>query len=601
MASPLLLTLRDAEVTFGGSPVFSNISLNVGVGDKACLVGRNGCGKSTLLKVLADEIALDHGDRFVQPNTRAIYLPQDPRLEGGVSVRDYASLDLGHEADLHRVDTVLDALKIDGDRDIGTLSGGEGRRAALARALAAEPDLLLMDEPTNHLDLPAIQWLEDELANFAGTLIMVSHDRTFLRKLTNRIFWMNRGEMRQRDEGFAAFEKWSEEVQAEEEAEMNRLNVQLKEENHWLQRGVTARRKRNMGRMRKLYDIRQKRAEMAAALKDRSAKLAAESGEASGKVVIEAKDVKKAYGGTPIINGFSCKILRGDRVGILGPNGAGKTTLLKLLTGKMEADEGEVRLGSNLTPAYFDQHRAALNPEDTLWEAMCETGGDYVDVRGRQQHVVGYLRDFLFEERQARAPVSTLSGGERNRLLLAKLLAKPSNLLILDEPTNDLDMETLDLLQEVLDDYDGTLLVVSHDRDFLDRLVTSTIAVEGKGDVREYVGGYEDYLRQRKQNEATQPTKKKEKAVKPKNDRKAGKLGYKDQRELDSLPRKMDDLRARIEKLEEKMHDADFYSRDPDGFQKTSDTLEAAQSELEAAEERWLELEMLQEELSATS
>jgi len=599
--APPILTLKDITLTWGGDPLFSGVSLTIDEGDRACLVGRNGCGKSTLLKIIAGIIEADSGERTTQTGLKVAYLPQDPPMVPGKAVADFVAEGLNGPDETHRVDYMLHALKLDGTRDLGTLSGGEGRRAAIAQTLVSQPDLLLLDEPTNHLDLPTILWLEDELARFPGAIVAISHDRAFLNKLTRSTLWLDRGTVRQRAEGFTSFEAWTNEVMEAEESEINRLNVKLKEETRWLHRGVTARRKRNMGRLRALYDLREKRAAMLAN-KDGSVKMTLDKGEKSGKRVIEAENISKSYDGKPIITDFSTRIIRGDRIGLLGPNGAGKTTLLKMLVGNLAPDSGEVTLGTNLEIAFFDQRRETLRDTDTLWEALCETGGDHVTVGGRPRHVVSYLKDFLFDDRQVRAPVSTLSGGERNRLLLAKLLTKPSNLLVLDEPTNDLDMDTLDLLQELLGDYEGTLLVVSHDRDFLDRLVTSVIAVEGDGVAEEYVGGYSDYLRKIEQDgQILTPEPAKEKpAPKPKEERpkKQSKLSYKDQRELDGLPDKIAKLEEEISDLEKTLHDPDLFTKNPDKFQKATDRLAAAQAELEQAEERWLELEALKEELA---
>jgi len=600
MPAPIL-TLKDISLTWGGEPLFSGVSLTIDEGDRACLVGRNGCGKSTLMKIIAGIIEFDDGERSVQSGLKAAYLPQDPPMAPGKPVADFVAEGLNGPDETHRVEYMLHALNLDGTRDLGTLSGGEGRRAAIAQALVSEPDLLLLDEPTNHLDLPTILWLEDELSRFKGAIVTISHDRAFLNKLTRSTLWLDRGQVRQRAEGFESFEKWTNEVMGAEEAEINRMNVKLKEETRWLHRGVTARRKRNMGRLRALYELRENRSAMLAN-KDGSVKMTMEKGEKSGKRVIEAEHISKSYDGQPVISDFSTRIMRGDRIGLLGPNGAGKTTLLKMLVGELTPDSGEVTLGTNLEIAVFDQRRASLRDDDTLWEALCETGGDHVTVGGKPRHVVSYLRDFLFDERQARAPVSTLSGGERNRLLLAKLLTKPSNLLVLDEPTNDLDMDTLDLLLELLGDYEGTLLIVSHDRDFLDRLVTSVIAVEGEGHAEEYVGGYSDYLRKISENASpAQPEPTKEKpAAKPKEakPKKQSKLSYKDQRELDGLPDKMAKLEDEIGALEVTLHDPDLFTKNPDKFQKATDRLSNAQAELAQAEERWLELEALKEELA---
>ncbi|CAA7615547.1 ATP-binding cassette domain-containing protein [Magnetospirillum sp. SS-4] len=600
MASPPLLALKDVRLTFGGKPLFEGVTTWIGRGDKTCLVGRNGSGKSTLLKVMAGDIAPDSGERFVQPGTRVATLPQDPIIIAP-SVADYVAQGLPPDErdQIFRVETVLDAIGIDGARDPVALSGGEGRRAALARALVARPDVLLLDEPTNHLDLPTILWLEDWLNAFGGALVTISHDRRFLETVSRQTLWLERGVVRRAEWGFSRFPAWQEEVYAAEEAELARMNTHMRQELHWLSRGVTGRRKRNMGRLHALHALRKERAEAKNAIlvSGRRVALAAESGDLSGRLVIEAKAVSKRFADKVIADGFSTRILRGDRVGLIGPNGAGKTTLLRMLTGEIEPDGGSVRLGTNLEPAYFDQRRAALDPETSVWDTLTDGRGDNVWVRGRPQHVVGYMKEFLFSEAQARTPVKALSGGERNRLLLAKLLAKPSNLLILDEPTNDLDMDTLDLLEEVLADYDGTLLVVSHDRDFLDRLVTSVIAVEGDGEVREYAGGYTDYLNQRPAPDdkaAPKPAAKPVAAPKPQSPR--NRLSYNEARELEQLPGRIDALGAEIARLEKELSDPALYSRDPARFQKTATRADAARAELDAAEERWLELEAKREE-----
>lgn len=598
MALPPLLTLRDVHVTFGGRPVFEGVECAVQPGDRICLVGRNGSGKSTLMKVIAGLIEVDDGERFVQPGVTVSYLPQDPVLPAGGNVHDYVHAGLRHEDEYHRVDICLEAMKLDGTRDTATLSGGEGRRAAIARALVSEPDILLLDEPTNHLDLPTIQWLEEELESFRGAMMMISHDRTFLRKLSRQLMWLDRSKIRRTDQGYEFFDEWVEQVLADEEKELTRINIQIAEEERYMLKGVTARRKRNMRRVRKLADLRDQKASRVQV--QGSANLKVDSGESSGKLVIEAKDISKAFGDKVIASGFSTRVMRGDKIGLIGPNGAGKTTLLKMLTGQLTPDSGEIRIGTNLTAAYFDQKRDNLPKDITPWDYLADMGGDQIIVHDQPKHVVTYMRDFLFEERQARQPIHALSGGEKNRLMLAKLLASPTNFLVLDEPTNDLDMETLDLLQEVLSEYDGTLLLVSHDRDFLDRVVTSTIAVEGDGNVQEYPGGYDDYLRQRPQEKTSAQVK--EKIIdKPKDQPKKSKakLSYKDQRELDMLPQKMEKLATEKEKLESEMADPDLFGKNPDKFQKASDRLKAVQDELDQCEERWLELEMLQEELSA--
>jgi len=598
MAPPPLLALREGFVTFGGRPLFTGVTLQVGRGEKCCLVGRNGSGKSTLLKVLAGQQQLDSGERFVQPGVRVAYLSQEPDITGA-TIADWVATGLpaDEQDQRYRVDAMLEALKVDGSRSPENLSGGESRRAALAHALVGEPDALLLDEPTNHLDLPTILWLERELASYKGALVIISHDRAFLTGISRQSLWLDRGIVRRSEQGFADFERWQEEMIAAEEAELNRMDKRLEAETHWLHRGVTARRKRNMGRLHALMDLRKTRAEHIKV--QGSVKLGAEAGDLSGKLVCEADKVCKSFGDTTILKNFSTRIMRGDRVGLLGPNGAGKTTILKLLTGEEQPDSGTVRLGTNLTAAYFDQRRASLDLESTVWDTLTDGSGDTVNVRGTPRHVIGYMRDFLFEDRQAHSPVKSLSGGERNRLLLAKLLAKPSNLLIMDEPTNDLDMDTLDLLEEMLADYDGTLLVVSHDRDFLDRIVSSVIAVEGKGHVEEHTGGYSDYLRRRAEQTPPPAAAPKASAGKaPERAKTVSKLSYKDQRELDDLPGRIAKLNAQLETLETTIADPALYSKNPAKFAKTTEELETTRLALAEAEERWLELEMKREELA---
>ncbi|WP_085905219.1 ABC-F family ATP-binding cassette domain-containing protein [Kiloniella majae] len=613
MAPPShLVALNSAGLRFGTKTLFNDLTFGLTRGEKACLVGRNGTGKSTLLKIMSGQQELDEGQRFLQPGITVAYLPQDPVFNQDETVFEHVKAGLRpdvSEAD-YLVDAMLNHVKLPGDRKLTGLSGGEGRRAALARALISDPEVLLMDEPTNHLDLPTIQWLEEELKSFRGALMVISHDRAFLNHLTRQTFWLDRGTIHRLGKGFEHYEAWAEEMRENEEQEFHRLKRKIVREEHWLQRGVTGRRKRNMGRLRNLQDLRQKRAEWMKG--PGTAKLQVETLDTGGDKVITAENISKSYpladGGTrEIIKDFSTKVKRGDRIGIVGPNGAGKSTLVKMLVEKIEPDTGKVDLGTNLTMLYFDQKREDLDPNSTLWETMSPGGGDSIMVRGQQKHVVSYLKDFLFDDGQVRQPVYTLSGGEKNRLLLARMFAQASNLLILDEPTNDLDMDTLDLLVEVLDEYDGTLLLVSHDRDFLDRLATAIYAVEGDGTVIEYAGGYSDYRTQKAlSNNATDvsgitPEKssgksKKENAPKAKS---SAKLGYKEQRELDSLPGLIEKLTEQSEKLQAEMADPELYSKKPERFQEASKLLEKAQSELEASEERWLELEEKQENLKA--
>lgn len=615
MAPPVpLLALHEAKVAFGQRPLFDGLSMGLARGERACLVGRNGSGKSTLLKVLAGEQELDGGKRFLQPGAAVAYLPQDPRFKPGGTVAEHVAAGLGedHANDptaRHQVAAILARVGLEGERPLSELSGGEGRRAALARALIRDPDVLLLDEPTNHLDLPTIEWIEGELARFKGALLVISHDRAFLNSLTRSTLWLDRGRIQRLDKSFAHFEAWSEELLEREAQEKHRLDREIHREEKWLQRGVTARRKRNQGRLARLQDLRAKRRAWLNA--PGTAKLAVDTAEGGGDVVIEAKDISKAYptesgGDKSVIKSFSTRIKRGERIGILGPNGAGKSTLVKMLIGTLAPDSGSVKLGTNLKPVYFDQRREALDPETTLWRSLAPDGGDSIMVQGVQRHVVGYLRDFLFDEGQARQPVRTLSGGEKNRLLLSRLFANPSNLIVLDEPTNDLDMETLDLLLDVLDNYKGTLLVVSHDRDFLDRLVTSIIAVEGGGQVQEFPGGYSDYLAkkrgesgQERGDERKAASKAKESKPQVRSKISAGKLSYKDQRELDGLPAAMEKLGQEAAKLEAELSDPKVYQGDPKVAADLAAKLETVRKELEAAEERWLELEELRESLSA--
>ena len=592
------LALRNAAITFGGKPLFSGIDVTLGRSERVCLVGANGSGKSTILKALAGEVELDRGARFLQPGVRIGYLPQNADLSGGGSVAEYVAAGAADaHAEDYRVAWVLDHVALDGSRPLATLSGGEGRRAALARTLVAKPDLLLLDEPTNHLDLPTIEWLEEELAAFSGGILMISHDRAFLRRLTSRLLWLDRGRLFERDGGFDGFEQWSQEIVEQEAAEFRRLEKRLETEEYWLQRGVTARRSRNEGRRRRLFDLRKQKAE---SLKARGrARLALSDSELGGRLAIEATDVSKSYtrpDGTTlkIVDGFSTRIMRGDRIGILGPNGAGKTTLIRLLTGEIAPDSGSVRLGIGIQPIYLDQRRQSFDLDRTLWETLAPTGGDSIIVNGRPRHVVAYLRDFLFDERQATLPVRLLSGGERARLMLAKLFAEPGNLVVLDEPTNDLDMDTLDLLQDVLSEFEGTLLLVSHDRDFLDRLVTGTIAVEGDGAVVEYAGGYSDYVVQRGERaERSQPRKPEPKraeaarqATPP-----AVRFTMKEQRALDEATAKLDRLHAEIATLESALADPTLYQRDAAKAAQAGALLARKRDELHATEERWLELE----------
>jgi ATP-binding cassette subfamily F protein uup len=602
--APPPLALRDITLGFGGRPLFRGVTAEVEAGARLCLVGRNGGGKSTLLKVMAGLVEADGGEVFVQPGVTVSYLPQEPDLSGHATLRDAVveGLPTTQRGETHRADILLEALSLDPERAPTGLSGGETRRAALARALVGEPEILLLDEPTNHLDLPAITWLESHLASFRGALVLISHDRAFLARLTRATLWLDRGVVRRLDQGFAAFEAWRDETLEDEAERERKMDKLIAEETRWSREGISARRKRNQGRLARLKDMRKERFERVAV--QGSARMKAEAGPVSGKLVMEAEGVSKTLGDRLILKDFSTRLLRGDRLGIVGPNGAGKSTLLKLLTGELAPDEGTVRQGTNLTITYLDQSRATLDPDKSVKDTLCDMGGDMVDVRGTPRHVHGYMRDFLFEDRQAQSPVGSLSGGERNRLLLARALAKQCNLMILDEPTNDLDMETLDLLQDVLADYDGTLLLVSHDRDFIDRVVTSTILLDGRGGAIEYAGGYSDAIAQAGGAPWDTPRdrpKARETAsapAAPKTKGPAAKLSYKDQRLLDQLPKTIETLHGELADLETALADPALFTKDPAGYQRKANRLEEARAALAEAEEKWLELEMLKEELA---
>ena len=597
---PPILILRNIQLTFGGTPLLEGASFSLSSGDRLCLVGRNGSGKSTLLKIAAGLVTPDDGEVFLQPGTTIRYLPQEPDLSGYAKVLDYVEDGLDPGVDHYRGAYLLEQLKVDANAKPATLSGGEARRAALARTLAPQPDILLLDEPTNHLDLPAIEWLESELSANRAAQILISHDRRFLENLSRVTLWLDRGQTKRLDAGFARFEEWRDQMLETEETELHKLDRRIASETQWLRKGVTARRKRNQGRLRALYDLRDKRQKHRRA--EGNIAMAASDAAASGKRVIEAKNISKAFGDLSVIQDFSIRIQRGDRVGFVGPNGAGKTTLVNILTGNLKSDTGDVKEGANVEMLTIDQRRESLDPGTTLRDALTGGGGDTVMVGGQARHVVGYMKDFLFAPEQLRTPIERLSGGERGRLMLARALAKPSNLLILDEPTNDLDLETLDLLQELLADYAGTLLLVSHDRDFLDRVVTSTVAYEGVSRWIEYAGGYSDMLVQRgtdlvKAELAPSPSKvlkPEKKSAAPSTPRK---LSYKQSRALETLPSRMEDLQNNISDLETILSQPELYARDPEKFGATTMELASRQSELASAEEEWLELEMLREEI----
>jgi ATP-binding cassette subfamily F protein uup len=602
MARAPLLQLSGISLTFGGNPVFDGLDLVVQGGDRVALVGRNGSGKSTLMKVMAGLVEPDQGQRIVPPGVTVGYMEQDPDLSAFATLGDYAASGLA-ETETYRVEMVAEGLKFRPDTPVATASGGERRRAALAKLLAEAPELMLLDEPTNHLDIQAIQWLEAQLMETRAAFVLISHDRAFLRSLTRATLWIDRGEVRRRESGFDGFEEWRETVWAEEDEARHKLERKIKAEAKWAVEGISARRKRNMGRVRALHALRAERAAMIR--RQGTAALEIESGTTSGKRVIEAKGLEKTYGNQRIVKGFDLRVLRGDRVAFVGPNGVGKTTLLKMLLGEVAPDSGTVTLGTNLEIAVFDQTRAQLDAEASLWdnltgdpEMRVSGNSDQVMVRGTPKHVVAYLKDFLFDERQARAPVKSLSGGEKARLLLAKLMAKPSNLLILDEPTNDLDVETLDLLQDILGDYDGTVLLVSHDRDFIDRVATATVALEGEGRATVYPGGWSDYVAQRPavaEPETTKPvkadpTREVAKAASSGEPAKADGLSFTERKRLDALPGLIERLEAEIAKLGEFLSDPDLFTKEPVKFRKASEAMAERQVALAAAEEEWLTL-----------
>ncbi len=594
MAAPVL-ALRDVRLADGPRWLFDGVDLGLEARGRACLVGRNGAGKSTLLRILAGQTAPDDGDRVLSPGLRVTLVAQEPLLEGA-SLLEFAAAGgaAGHEAE-----SLLESFGLDPGRVPVGLSGGEARRASLARAFAEQPDVLLLDEPTNHLDIIAIERLESLIGRARSSILIVSHDRAFLERITQRCFWLESRQIRRLDEGFAAFEPWAEKHAAAEAEEARRLDKAIEREQNWLSFGVTARRARNEGRRRRLIAMRGEKAE-SLRLSRGEMTLASAAAAPSGKRVLEAKGVAKAYGDRILIQGFSTRVQRGDRVAIVGPNGAGKTTLVKILLGEIEPDAGSVRLGSNLDIVYVDQARADLTEDMTLWSALAPLGGDQVMVQGQPRHVAAYAKDFLFRDDQLRQPVTSLSGGERNRLLLARALARPSNVLVLDEPTNDLDMDTLDLLEEMLADYAGTLVLVSHDRDFIDRLATSTIALDGRGHAVETPGGWKDFLTQNpgflEPPEA--PPVRRAKTSAPRSPTPTAKLSFKDQRRLGELEARLMALPDDIERLERTLDDPAFYRRDPAGFTRTSAALDQARDELVETEEAWLELEVLKEDMA---
>jgi ATP-binding cassette subfamily F protein uup len=596
MAEAPILSWEGLGLQQGGRWLFRDLDLNILPRDRLALIGRNGAGKTTLFRLIANQIEADKGKRSIQPGTRIVVLEQDPFFTGYATLMDFAL----HGADAparHEVEAIAGQLGIDMPGPADSASGGERRRAALARALAQDPDLLLLDEPTNHLDLAAIEWLEAWLTRYKGAFVAISHDRTFLRRLTRATLWLDRGALRRKDVGFGGYEAWEEAVYAEEARAADKLDARLKLEAHWLERGVTARRRRNQGRLEALHKMRAQRAAMIG--KAGTSKLALESdSEVRTKSVIVAENVWKSFGSRPIIKNFTLRIQRGDRIGVVGANGTGKTTLLRLLTGELAPDEGQVTLAKTLHGVMIDQQRSLLAGDKTVRDVLAE-GGDWLDVRGVRKHVQGYLKEFLFEPTLVDTPIAALSGGERSRLLLAREFARKSNLLVLDEPTNDLDLETLDLLQEVIADYDGTVLIVSHDRDFLDRTVTVTLGLDGSGTVDIVAGGYEDWEAKRKKPVVAGDRKPARAAPAspspPPPPSRPAKLSYKDQRDYDLLPARIEELEAEIAKGEHALSDPGLYSRDPAEFARLTALLDTLRAEKDAAEERWLALAELVE------
>lgn len=598
--APPLLRLDNIFVTFGGTPLLSDASLSVSEGDRIALVGRNGSGKSTLLKIAAGLVEPTGGEIFRHPSSTIRYLPQTPDMDGFKSVRDYVAAGLGPADDIHRVAYMLDHLGLTGDEDPKNLSGGEARRAALARVIAPQPDILLLDEPTNHLDLTTIEWLEGELNQIRSAIVLISHDRRFLENVSRSTVWLDRGETKRLGKGFGSFEEWRDKLLEEEERQQQKLGRQIEREEHWLRYGVTARRKRNVRRLDDLQKLRQQYRGYRGP--QGNVVLETSDSQESGKLVIEAKNISKAYNGRTLVDNFSTRIQRGDRIGLVGPNGVGKTTLLSMLNGLLPPDTGTVKLGQNLEIATLDQKRS-LDEMETLAHYLTDGRGDSVIVNGEQRHVVSYMKDFLFQPEQARTPIKELSGGERARLMLARVLSRPANLLILDEPTNDLDMETLDLLQELVAGFSGTVILVSHDRDFLDRTVTTVLAPEGNGRWLQYAGGYSDMIAQRKGVEVTK--NKTEKTVsssvspEPQREKRTEKqkLSYKQKFALEKLPLEIDEFHKLIGSLEKEFSDPQLYIKDEKRFHELSQLLDKKRTELSKKEEEWLELEMLREEI----
>lgn len=596
-----IYTLREISLTFGVKPLFTSVSLNICRGDKICLIGRNGSGKSTLLKIISGVLEPDNGEIFIQPATKVSYMEQESDFSTYQTLREAVLSGLeekDREKEAYKADIWIKKFAIDENLSPLTASGGEVKKAALAKALISEPDILLLDEPTNHLDITTIEKLEEIIKNFAGAVVVISHDRAFLTHISNASLWLDRGIIHANNKGFSAFEAWQEAILNQEIIKEKYLNKKIEEETEWLHKGVTARRRRNQGRLRRLQQLRLERREQVK--KIGSVDMEITEAAVRSKLVLEAKHISKSFGDREIVKDFSLRMLKGNRIGIVGPNGSGKTTLIRLLTENLAPDSGFLRLGKNLEMVYMDQKRAALDPSKTLWRTLCGEG-DHIFVRGHYRHVVAYLKDFLFTAEQAQSPVSCLSGGEKNRLLLALSLAQPSNFLVLDEPTNDLDMDTLDLLQEVLDEYEGTILLVSHDRDFLNKITTSMLYMKGDGTVLEHIGTYEELYQKYIANAPKEKTiiKAKAKEDKPvKNSVKTPRLSYKDQRLYEVLPQEIAELEKEITKTEQALSDPNLYTSNPDEFYRLTETLATLKQSKDEKETKWLEIEMLKESLN---
>ena len=599
---PPIYAIKDAWLSFGLKPLFTGAELNISRGDKVCLVGRNGSGKSTLLKVISGVIEPDKAEIFIQPGTKISYMPQEPDFSAFNTLREVvlSGLENNGEGQEYKADILIKHLGILENQSPQQSSGGEIKKAALAKALIGEPDVLLLDEPTNHLDISTIEKLEEIINKFTGAVVVISHDRMFLEHVSHKTFWLDRGVLYTNNKGFSAFDEWQEQILDQEIIAQKYLNKKIEEETEWLHKGVTARRKRNQGRLRRLQQLRQERREQVKQIG--SVNLEIDSGEVRSRLVIEAKHIYKSYGERELVKDFSIRIMKGNRIGVVGPNGAGKTTLIKLLTKKIAPDSGFVRMGKNLEEAYFDQNRITLDPKKTLWKTLCNEG-DHIWVRGHWCHVVAYLKDFLFKPEQAQCPVSSLSGGEKNRLMLAVALARASNFLVLDEPTNDLDMDTLDLLQEVLDEYQGTILIVSHDRDFMDKVATSLLYMKGDGTIIEHIGSYSELIA-KLENKPVKEVKKSKPAPAPEPEssktKAISRLSYKDKRLNEILPDEIAALEQKIATIEQTLsEDVELYTRNPQEFDRLTAELQECQLDKDEKETAWLELQMKIEALQS--